>query len=109
MALTCKEQEIQCVIHWFSSWTEYQKRDFMKDLVDKVVPENVCTLFDAMNGLNFNDKPPSIFKCQLKLFHQWFSEWNDKERNGFLTNLEEVDPGFVHRFNEQITQTAGQA
>ena len=81
----------------------------MRDLVDKVVPEKVCTLLDAMNGLNVDSKPPSIFKCQLKLFNEWFSEWTDKERNGFLTKLEEIDPGFVHKFNEEIARTAGQA
>ena len=108
MAFTCKEKEVQCIVHWFASWTDSQKEDFKNDLLGKVVPNKVSTLFDAMNSLDVSDKPPNIFKCQLKLFNQWFGDWQDKERNGFLTKLEEVDPGFVFRFNEEVARTCGQ-
>lgn len=34
-------REIQCIIHWFANWRHYEKREFMKALVDKAVPSNV--------------------------------------------------------------------
>ena len=76
MSLSNAEREITSVIHWFKSWSDFQKQDFLKNLVEKAVPQKVSTLFDAMTSLNVQDKPPSIFKCQLKLFDQWFCEWS---------------------------------
>ena len=109
MALSGVEQEISCVVHWFQSWSEMQKVDFLKNLIEKAVPEKVSCLFDAMSMLNMADKPPSIFKCQLKLFDQWFSGWTDKERNMLMQKLEEIDPSFVTSFNEGVASTSGQA
>lgn len=108
MAMSCVEQEIQCVVHWFQSWSEMQKVDFLKNLVEKAVPEKVSTLFDAMDMLNFSDKPPSIFKCQMKLFDQWFEEWTDKERNELMRRLENVDAEFCSRFSAEVAATSGQ-
>eukprot|EP00918_Siedleckia_nematoides_P091290 GHVU01200542.1.p1 GENE.GHVU01200542.1~~GHVU01200542.1.p1 ORF type:complete len:120 (+),score=16.23 GHVU01200542.1:68-427(+) len=108
MAFSGVEQEMQCVIHWFSQWSDVQKSDFLKDLVNKAVPHKVANLFDAMDGLNMADKPPSIFKCQMKLFDQWFVGWTDKERNGFMRQLEVIDPNFVSQFEEQISESSGQ-
>jgi hypothetical protein len=107
MSFSAVEKEIQCSIHWFQGWSEMQKNDFLKHLLEKAIPEKVCTLFDAMHALNVQDKPPSIFQCQLKLFSQWFNEWTDSERNEFMRQLEICDSIFVDHFNQQVTETAG--
>lgn len=96
------EREIQCVTHWFSGWSLMQKQDFLKDLLDKLVPDNVDTLFDSMKGLGVQDRPPSIFECQLKLFTEWFAEWSDSERNDFLLRLRTLDSEFVKSFEEEV-------
>ncbi|GFS24754.1 chromosome 14 open reading frame 119 [Elysia marginata] len=101
MALSNSEREIQCVTHWFKSWSPFQKQDFLKDLLDKLVPNNLDTLFDSMKGLGVSDRPPSIFQCQLKLFSEWFGEWNDAERNDFLLRLRGLDSEFVKTFEEE--------
>ena len=80
----------------------------MKDLVDKAVPEKVSTLFDALGSLDVQDKPPSIFKCQMQLFNQWFEGWTDKERNECMRKIEEIDAEFIARFNEAVANTAQQ-
>ena len=85
-----------------------QKDDFLKDLVEKAVPQKVSTLFDAMNSLEMSDKPPSIFKCQMKLFDQWFEGWTDKERNELARRLESCDPEFISKFNAEVAATSGQ-
>ena len=102
------DDEMSSVLHWFQSWSEMQRGDFMKVLIEKAVPSKVSTLFDAMNMLNVDDKPPSIFKCQMKLFEQWFDSWTDHQRNVFLQRLELADHDFVNRFNEEVASTSGQ-
>lgn len=75
----------------------------MCELVERAVPTNVDSLFDAMHSLNVsNDKPPSIFQCQMKLFSQWFDSWTDKQRNDFMLKLHCLDAEFVTRFNEEV-------
>ncbi|CAL1530495.1 unnamed protein product [Lymnaea stagnalis] len=103
MSLGNVEKEIQCVLHWFTTWSHLQKQDFLKDLLDKLIPNYVDSLFDSMKSLGVSDKPPSIFQCQLKLFSQWFSNWTDAERKDFMIKIQCIDPGFVATFNEQAT------
>jgi hypothetical protein len=109
MALSQREKEISCVVHWFQSWSQLQKSDFLQDLVEKAVPQKLTSLFGAFESLNVQEnKPPSIFKCQLKLFSDWFAEWTDKERNDLVRKLEEADPQFVEEFNAALAATAHQ-
>lgn len=95
-------REINCTIHWFKGWNPRQRDCFMKDLVTKALPNNIDFLMDNMDAMNMNDKAPSLFECQLKLFTQWFDEWDEHERNVMLERLESTDPTFVSRFKECI-------
>ena len=106
MSISNSEKEIQCVIHWFQGWSDMQKGDFMKDLVDKAVPVSVDSLFDSMHHLKVNDRPPSIFQCQLKLFSQWFESWTHSDRNNFMVKLQEISPEFIQEFNATVTSTS---
>ncbi|XP_059148309.1 uncharacterized protein C14orf119-like isoform X4 [Physella acuta] len=106
MALSNTEKEMECVSHWFRSWTTYQKEDFLKDLLNRLVPNYLDSLFSSMGALKVKDKPPSIFECQLKLFDQWFSQWTDADRSNFIIQLQCIDPDFVAHFNSlYITHT----
>ncbi|XP_046372671.1 uncharacterized protein C14orf119-like [Haliotis rufescens] len=107
MSTSCVEKEIQTVAHWFQCWSPMQKEDFYKDLVEKAAPPQVDALFDAMKTLNVQDRPPSIFQCQLKLFNQWFGGWTQQDRNSFVIKLAEVDALFVQRFNEEVASLQG--
>ena len=100
------DKEKQCVLHWFQCWSGYQKDDFLKFLLDRAVPQNVDSLFHAMNNMNVQDKPMSIFQCQLKLLGEWFSEWTDGERNDFMFHLGTLDPIFVARFKEEAAKAS---
>lgn len=80
----------------------------MKDLIEKAVPQKVCALLDAFGSMNVQDKPPSIFKCQMQLFNQWFEGWTDKERNDCMRKIEEIDQHFIDEFNKAVAQTAQQ-
>ena len=70
----------------------------------RLIPNNMESIFDSMNSLEVRDKPPSIFQCQLKLFSDWFSRWEDKERNAFMLKLQVLDSQFVARFNEEANR-----
>ncbi|CAH1793085.1 unnamed protein product [Owenia fusiformis] len=104
MTSSCTESEMNCVIHWFTSWTTFQRADFGKELLKIAVPESVDNLFEAMGTLNVNNKPPSIFKCQLKLFLQWFDNWNEAERNNLMIRIQQCDPSFMAELNAEIAQ-----
>lgn len=102
------ERELQCVSHWFSSWSPLQKQDFLKDLLDKLFPVHVDSLFASMHQMSVTDKAPSIFQCQLKLFSDWFSLWTDKQRNDFILRLAVIDSDFVKKFNEEADKVVQQ-
>jgi len=57
--------------------------------------------------MNVEDRLPNIFQCQLRLFGQWFDEWNIRERNFMIERLETFDPAFVARFYDRVRRTAG--
>ena len=107
-SMDSKQQEMQCLLHWFRGWSDMQKGDFLKELMAKAVPQKMSVLFDAMDSLDMNDKPPSLFKCQMKLFNQWFDDWPDKMRNEFVMQMELIDPNFVAAFNAEVAATSGQ-
>ena len=109
MSTSCVEQELQCVLHWFSTWSPIQKADFMQALIEKAVPQKVCSLYTALESLGVDDRPPSIFKCQLKLFKQWVDGWSDEVRNDFMLQLEIRDYEFVDKFNSEVSNTSGQS
>ncbi|XP_052768920.1 uncharacterized protein C14orf119-like [Mya arenaria] len=103
MSFTPTEKEIQCVVHWFSEWSHLQQRDFLKELLDKAIPCHLDSLFDSLQTMNVQDKPPNIFKCQIKLFKQWFDTWSHADKNTFLIKLREVNPDFVDEFDRQLS------
>lgn len=102
MSFSPTEKEIQCVVNWFKAFTFYQKKDFYKQLLDKAVPCNMDNLFESLGNMNVEDRPPSIFQCQMKLFNQWFDGWSDSERNDFITKLRAVNPQFVEEFEKEL-------
>ncbi|KAM8961803.1 uncharacterized protein C14orf119 homolog [Pelodytes ibericus] len=100
-------QEMRCVLHWFSDWSESQRNRFMEDLVCKAVPGKLCLLLEGFGSLQLNAPPPSLFQCQIKLWDQWFQGWDEDERNVFLHRLEQQDPSFVAKFYQEVAGTAG--
>jgi len=59
-------------------------------------------MFDAMEMLRVNDRPPSIFQCQMKLFNEWFDLWSEAERGALIEKLREIDEPFIIKFEEEI-------
>ena len=103
MSYSPTEKEIQCVVHWFQGWSQLQKQDFLKDILDKAIPCHMDALFDSMKTMNVDDKPPSIYQCQMKLFNQWFESWAQADRSVFMIKLREVNSAFVDEFERQLS------
>lgn len=100
------KEELRIVLSWFNCWTEQQRYEFMDILANKVTPNKLCSLNDALESLSFAS--PDVFHCQLRMFNKWFSQWTDQEKNLFVNGLEEIDYQSVQYFYEKVSQTAQQ-
>nr|XP_053644497.1 uncharacterized protein LOC128697017 [Cherax quadricarinatus] len=83
MSLSGEEQELHCVLSWFTNWEDQQKEQFLSVLVEKAVPPDIDQLF------------------QVKLFHDWFGTWAENERNRLLEHLRDIDPDFMSQFDKK--------
>jgi len=102
------ENQMAAVLFWFESWTGGQRESFLTDLLHKVVPNKLCTVLDALDGLTVQDTEQTMFKSQLRLFDIWFQRWSDVHRNFLLERLTEIDAAFVDRLNSKVAETCGQ-
>ncbi|XP_026575282.1 uncharacterized protein C14orf119 homolog [Pseudonaja textilis] len=102
-------QEMRCVLHWLSIWTPAQRECFLRDLVDKAVPWKLFPLMESLSRLRLEyGKPPSIYKCQMRLWNQWFRSWSEAERNEFVRQMEEEMPDLAGRFYQEVAALAQQ-
>lgn len=46
------------------------------------------------------------FLLQIKLFKEWFIQWNIESKENFLKKLGEIDPSFIEKFNKEIEEKA---
>ncbi|XP_071080740.1 uncharacterized protein C14orf119-like [Haliotis cracherodii] len=99
------QREIQWTVHWFKKWTVLQREEFLKELVDKSLPQLPQALDIAMRRLNM-EEDPDVFHCQLRLFSEWFEGWSDIEKNGLVEKLKLVDPSFVERLSSILSSIA---
>lgn len=99
MSLSGEEQELRCVLNWFSNWEEQQRDQFLNVLIEKAVPPDIDQLFQGLDQLTLNSSFQSVFQCQLRLFSQWFDAWTCLHRNKLLYNLHLKDPSFVEKFH----------
>jgi hypothetical protein len=102
------ENQMSAILLWFVNWTFSQREDFLNDLLHKAVPNKLMTVLDALDNLAVHDSEQTVFKCQLRLFSQWFNGWSDAQRNFFLGRLSEIDAAFVDRLNSRVEATCGQ-
>ena len=99
------QSEIYYVVSWFKEWSEMQKQDFLPIISQKYAPAHYMNgLLGAMDSLETNGRPPSIFKCQIKLFHEWFDTWSQAERGHFLERLREIDAPFIGLFDDEMSK-----
>lgn len=104
---TKSEEQMAIVWSWFDNWGPHQRFQFMDSLVLKVVPQQVCSLYDAMGSLGIGDNDgQDLFQCQLRMFEKWLRTWSDKDKNRFVDGLDERDSEAVKYFYDKVAQTA---
>jgi hypothetical protein len=106
MTTSKTEQEMVIIWSWFEKWGQHQRAKFVDSLVTKVVPQQVCSLYDAMGSLNIENNSQDVFQCQLRMIDKWFRSWTDTEKNRFVDGLEKRDYETIQYFYVKVAQTA---
>ncbi|KAA0183279.1 hypothetical protein HAZT_HAZT002994 [Hyalella azteca] len=110
--------QVQFVGEWFSSWSELQRSDFLTSLLQELrpshhinggLPERLGHLAIAAPASASSSRPPSIFNCQVKLFHDWVGGWSAEERAKLLTSLRETDSSFGQSLDAALAALDGDA
>lgn len=87
---------------WFLTWSEMQREDFLPILVQAYHPnDHINGLLGGIDSLHIQGRRPSLFDCQVKLFHDWFGTWAENERNRLLEHLRDIDPDFMSQFDKK--------
>lgn len=106
MASPKVEEQIVIAWSWFEKWGQHQRLNFIDYLVTKVVPQQVCSLYNAMETLNLENNSQDVFKCQLRMLDKWLRTWTDVDKNRFVDGLEERDYDMTQYFYKKVEQTA---
>ena len=124
------DQQMNYFLGWFQSWSDLQKSDFVPILVSIYIPSFYLffltkykkltlkkqnhNVFQAqktgqappeMNGLSLNDsnqKPMSLFQCQLKLFKEYVVNWNPDQVEYLVMRLKDLDTNFYNKYEEYL-------
>jgi len=99
------DQQMNYLLAWFNGWSDLQKEDFIPVLAEKLSSKwaAVNGVSDSLNSLTLdNNRPPSLFQCQVKLFTDWVVVWSDDQKNYFIIRLKDIDPGFSKKFEHYL-------
>jgi len=99
------DQQMNYLLAWFNNWSDLQKEDFIPVLAEKLSSKwaAVNGVSDSLSSLTLdNNRPPSLFQCQVKLFTDWVVVWSDDQKNYFIIRLKDIDPGFSKKFEHYL-------
>merc|ERR1712156_184823 len=111
MASGKTRMEIACTISWFSNWSDYQRHEFGKTILnafkDQSAPldESLESLMELMGKVSINKENkecPSVFDCQLKIFSKWFSGWVNDDKTHFIDSMSSKYPEFTESIKTQL-------
>lgn len=99
------DQQMNYLLAWFTKWSDLQKEDFIPVLAEKLSSKwsSVNGVTDSLNSLSMeNNRPPSLFQCQVKLFTDWVVVWSDDQKNYFIIRLKDIDVGFSKKYEHYL-------
>lgn len=127
MSTISAEAQIRYLLQWFQEWSDFQRSDFLPILAENYAHKAyVNGIVNSIANINCRDKPMSIFECrvssiknkvifncmefnlqtfQIKLFKEWFIQWNIEQKEAFLKKLGDIDPHFMEKLNLEIDST----
>ncbi|XP_050725380.1 uncharacterized protein LOC127003057 [Eriocheir sinensis] len=95
--------QVKFLSQWFLSWSEMQREDFLPVLLQAYQPcDNLNGLVGSYEALATRGRRPSLFDCQMKLFHDWFGSWAEADRHTLLEDLRELDPEFMRQYEKRM-------
>lgn len=95
-----RQEQLGFLVTWFAEFSEMQKSDFFKIILKKYAGSNVDAelVASAVKDLEITDRPPTIFRCRMKLFDDWFGSWSDEEKEELLVRIKNLDSSFMETF-----------
>lgn len=100
--LTSTDQ-VKFLSQWFTTWSEMQREDFLPILVQAYQPkDHINGLLGGIDSLKIQGRRPSLFDCQVKLFHDWIGSWTESERIDLLEQFRQIDSGFMCQYEKEL-------
>jgi len=99
------DQQMNYLLAWFTKWSDLQKEDFIPVLAEKLSSKWAALngVTDSFSSLSMdNNRPPSLFQCQVKLFTDWVVVWSDDQKNYFIIRLKDIDQGFSKKYEHYL-------
>ncbi|KAL1501988.1 hypothetical protein ABEB36_007204 [Hypothenemus hampei] len=95
--------QLQYLVQWFSEWSDLQRSDFLLILAENYAHKAyVNGIVHSISNINCRDKPMSLFECRIKLFKEWYTQWNVDTKEAFLKRIGEIDANFIEKLNAEI-------
>ncbi|XP_068982426.1 uncharacterized protein C14orf119 homolog [Bombus flavifrons] len=108
--LLTNEAKLRYIIQWFQEWSEMQRNDFLDILIEECGPVGlVQKLVSKMKDLG-NDEiydKPTLFRCRIKLFREWSSNWSRQEKDNLLLSIKNADAVFAQKYDEKLLTLMG--
>ncbi|XP_019869014.1 uncharacterized protein C14orf119 [Aethina tumida] len=103
MTMLSVDAQIRYLLQWFHEWSELQRSDFLPIMAEKYANKAyVNGIVNSISNVNCRDKPMSLFECRIKLFKEWFTQWNMEQKDSFLKQISEIDSSFAAKLNEEL-------
>ncbi|XP_064091105.1 uncharacterized protein C14orf119-like isoform X2 [Macrobrachium nipponense] len=95
--------QVKFLAQWFTAWSEMQREDFLPILVQAYHPkDHINGLLGGIDSLKIQGRRPSLFDCQVKLFHDWIGSWTENERTELLEEMRQIDPSFMSQYDKEV-------
>ncbi|XP_066990394.1 uncharacterized protein C14orf119 isoform X2 [Macrobrachium rosenbergii] len=95
--------QVKFLAQWFTAWSEMQREDFLPILVQAYHPkDHINGLLGGIDSLKIQGRRPSLFDCQVKLFHDWIGSWTENERIELLEEIRQIDPDFMSQYDKEV-------
>ncbi|GJQ78395.1 hypothetical protein Trydic_g22220 [Trypoxylus dichotomus] len=97
------DEQIRYLLQWFNEWSELQRSDFLPIISEKYSNKPyVNGIVNNIANVSCQEKPMSLFQCRVKLFREWFGQWNMEQRDIFLKRLMEIDDVFSEKLKHEL-------
>eukprot|EP00117_Sycon_ciliatum_P046243 scpid19179/ scgid33142/ len=99
-------EELDFISGTFLQWNFGEKKMFLNQLVQRVIPNKLFLLAECLDDLNFEQSESFVLALRTTL--ALVDGWCNVRRNLMVDHLEELDPDSLQYFNTLIRDSSGQ-